>query len=347
MKNGAIYTMVFIVNWDKLLPQILYSNPYEDNIIVNIGVEPVCCMKIEILDGERSIGTFVSQRLSFNGNGAVFLGVSWDEEEIKLQINMKDVKNHKCADIMNVSVIKENIIESDVYKDDNIYEICADWIKWRIERYSSPHIKSNRIAKTVEEQFVELSNNIKSLSEIYDATFNQHKEYLLPNLYTSLRSLLFWADDPRNRSYNPLLLRLAAFLQLPLPVYAVPNSPKKFEEAPPVIKEVLLILKNPMAFTHIRQQGQCIMDIQEWLNSRIYIDPNNNSEYKLRELIRDSANIWGAHSDEGIPVVLDYMRKTKIISDEVILIILKNAVEVTIDSGMFVLKNYPNNSSHN
>lgn len=83
------------------------------------------------------------------------------------------------------------------------------------------------------------------------------------------------------------------------------------------------------------------MDIQEWLNGCIYNNRGNGSlEYKLKDLVCESANIWGSHSDEGIPIVLDNLKKMKVISDELVLNILKNVTEITIDSGLFVLRVY-------
>lgn len=340
MREGTICTRIRIVDWEKQPLQDLFNYPYGDSII-KISIEPVCHLKVKILEGVKEVWTFVSQKLHFEGNGSAVLYILWDQSGVRLLINMINVNDCKHAETLHIPIIDENIIESNIYERNNIYEKCADWMEWRIKRYSSSKIKSNRIAKTIEEQFIELDNCIKSLREFYDAIFNQHKKYLLPSLYSLLRSLLLWVDDPNNKNYNPLLLRLATFLRLPLPVYAMPSSMHKLEKNQGLFSKLSFILENPMASTRFQIKGQCIMDIQEWLNGCIYNNRGNGSlEYKLKDLVCESANIWGSHSDEGIPIVLDNLKKMKVISDELVLNILKNVTEITIDSGLFVLRVY-------
>ncbi len=79
-----------------------------------------------------------------------------------------------------------------------------------------------------------------------------------------------------------------------------------------------------------------IMDIQEWLEQPIIVDTEKDV-YKVKDLLFDSANSWGAHSDESVPFFLNRVKRIEVLSDEFLLNIIKNVTEVTIESGKFVL----------
>lgn len=79
-----------------------------------------------------------------------------------------------------------------------------------------------------------------------------------------------------------------------------------------------------------------LWDIQEWLEQPIIVDTEKDV-YKVKDLLFDSANSWGAHSDESVPFFLNRVKRIEVLSDEFLLNIIKNVTEVTIESGKFVL----------
>ena len=97
-----------------------------------------------------------------------------------------------------------------------------------------------------------------------------------------------------------------------------------------------VMFENQIASIDFKDDRFDIMDIQEWLEQPIIVDTEKDV-YKVKDLLFDSANSWGAHSDESVPFFLNRVKRIEVLSDEFLLNIIKNVTEVTIESGKFVL----------
>lgn len=90
-----------------------------------------------------------------------------------------------------------------------------------------------------------------------------------------------------------------------------------------------------MASTNQKDERMIIMDLQEWLSQPIIT--TKNKIYRVKDLLFDSANSWGAHNDQSIPFFLDKTRNINILSDNFLFILIKNISEVAIDLGKYII----------
>lgn len=232
---------------------------------------------------------------------------------------------------------------SSIYEDPTINEACKYWVEWRKEYCSPSVLRSSHVAKTLFQQLNELRDNIESLKVFYTEICINNRLHFFTNVYASLRSLLYWPDNldkKKKQNYKPLLYRLANSLELPLPVYANPillKSSDLNDGSLPI--GIVSAQNNPMASTTNKFPQYIIIDIQEWLNRVIFAD-SDGLEYSLKKLLFDSANSWGAHSDEDIPEKLDMLRQTTIMSNPITHSLILNILEIVISLGIVILSKH-------
>ena len=336
MKEGTIIQAIGINDWENQTGGDFTNIPYEDSII-KISIAPPKHFTIQIYENKKLIHKFVSQPISFKNNGMVFMVIKWDEVSgITFRLEDKQIADSSKQNAIEITPVNLNVKQAWVYKEPNIKDKCSKWIEWRKENFPNPQseIEKDEILKDKEEQVEELRDQIMALIDLYYSVFISNKRYLLSCIYSLLRALLFWPKTSNKRKiYKPLLIRIAGFENLPLPVYAIPSK-LGIEKSDELVPHVMF--ENQIASIDFKDDRFDIMDIQEWLEQPIIVDTEKDV-YKVKDLLFDSANSWGAHSDESVPFFLNRVKRIEVLSDEFLLNIIKNVTEVTIESGKFVL----------
>lgn len=336
MKEGTFIQTFGINDWENQTVRDFTNIPYEDSII-KISIAPPKHFTIQIYENTKLIHKFVSQPISFKTNGMVFMVIKWDEVSgITFILEDKQIADSSNQNAIEITPINLNAKQAWVYEEPNIEDKCSKWVEWRKNNFPNPQseTKKDEILKDKEEQIKELQDKILALIELYYCVFRFGKKYLLSCVYSLLRALLFWPETSRKKNiYKPLLIRIAGFENLPLPVYAIPSK-LRIEKSDELVPHVMF--ENPIASIDFKDDRFDIMDIQEWLEQPIIIDIEKDV-YKVKDLLFDSANSWGAHSDESVPFFLNRVKRIEVLSDEFLLNIIKNVTEITIESGKFVL----------
>lgn len=313
MKEGTIIQAIGINDWENQTGGDFTNIPYEDSII-KISIAPPKHFTIQIYENKKLIHKFVSQPISFKNNGMVFMVIKWDEVSgITFRLEDKQIADSSKQNAIEITPVNLNVKQAWVYKEPNIKDKCSKWIEWRKENFPNPQseIEKDEILKDKEEQVEELRDKIMALIDLYYSVFISNKRKI----------------------YKPLLIRIAGFENLPLPVYAIPSK-LGIEKSDELVPHVMF--ENQIASIDFKDDRFDIMDIQEWLEQPIIVDTEKDV-YKVKDLLFDSANSWGAHSDESVPFFLNRVKRIEVLSDEFLLNIIKNVTEVTIESGKFVL----------
>lgn len=346
MKEGTIIQAIGINNWESQTGGDFTNIPLEDGII-KISIDLPQHFTIQIYENAELIHKFVSQPISFKTNGIVRMVIKWDEVSgVELRLEDKQIVDSSNQNTIEITPVNLNFKQAWVYKEPNIKDKCSKWIEWRKENFLNPQseTKKDEILKEKEEQIEELRDKIIALIDLYYLVFICNRKHLLSCIYSLLRALLFWPKTSNKKNiYKPLLIRIAGFENLPLPVYAIPSK-LETEKSDKLIPHVMF--ENQIASIDFKDDRFDIMDIQEWLEQPIIVD-TEKGVYKVKDLLFDSANCWGAHSDENVPFFLNKVKRIEVLSDEFLFNIIKNITEVTIESGKFLLNNINTNETAN
>lgn len=149
----------------------------------------------------------------------IFYGLSNDGKSITLYLNGERVM--EVSQGILVFALEQFYAEPGNKGPRPITE--SDLSPWIIRRSSTFKLKQETSEQfrilDVEEQKQQLSKRIVALEDLLKA-YQSGKSYFLEDITANLRSLIFYKVKSGN--YDPLLLRLAAFNNLPLPIYLFP-----------------------------------------------------------------------------------------------------------------------------
>ena len=163
--------------------------------------------------------------------------------------------------------------------------------------------------------------------------------------------MVYWDFYPNGKlkpSYNPLLLRLAAKVELPLPVFSPPdawNTPNSIVERLPM----RLMVSNSTPTIVMYRQGLELMDLQQWLTHRICTQYFNNAvtaeggKEDAKGVIAMIANtIGGAHYDEAVPKLVDGLLSIGSDGYTFLRDFLLSTAKTIVELGMYLLSIYNN-----
>ena len=175
-------------------------------------------------------------------------------------------------------------------------------------------------------QLVDITDSIKDLIDLINKGKKQHIVHLL----SSLRSLIYYRD--RSSNYDPLLLRLAAYNEVGLPVYT-------HELFPDVSLDESSFSISPHAKSLPSSFNTKMIDFQNYLES-----PFINIDGKLLSLLDFIGNAAttksAAHFDQRIPRVIGAFDNIPVLHNITIFDrTIINLALLVIDMAQIVLKN--------
>jgi hypothetical protein len=301
--------------------------------------------------GEETVGSYDTLPIEVIGDGPAIVIMMWDGPSISMYINGQILKSLQEAEAETFAVDTRDRerIGRGVFSFNNpeAKKRCKDWMDWRKQRYANPkqQAKKDRRLKSTAEQSKELQNAIVALSDLVGLV-STGKLHLLADIATRLRALVYWDDKPRSQ-YNPLLLRMAGRLALPLPVFAYPDS----------VTDLDIGDGGPQPVYHFKGYGatvqqtnpkQELMDIQEWLESPAQIErfgdlllgttDGAKRTMTVKEVVLESSTIFGtAHYDDDVLESLDRLRRIKATEVEMLAMFLISVASTVVGLGRFVL----------
>ena len=336
MKEGTIIFTVGVQNWSFIEDYLIIENNYNENKIQIIKYNDR--LKVVLWENNYQIYTFITQPLVFTNDSGDMIGmIGWKNKKISfLIINGKDIESSDCSDVLICSFGKIEQEEQVSFLSPDANEKCAVWMNWRKDHFSVlKKTQKDEISKSIEEQVKELEDSIKALDHLYNEVFINHNDYLFSSIYAQLRTLLFWPDR-NNKNYEPLLIRIAGFYDLPLPIYSKPKESHDKNTINLVVSGRSFELSYNIAEVDRKQVNWDLIDMQEWLDSCI-IYKDIGSNYRLKDFIFDLSNKWGAHNDQGLPGDIYIMKNSIAYNSNSIKSIVENITKNTIKMGEYVL----------
>lgn len=276
---------------------------------------------VVVQDQNHIFSKFESQRIRFGTNADRIITYIWSKENATLKIDNQLISSFKSKEIFQMSDKSMNSTVEETSLDSTLNPQIEKWINWRKARFIDgikvPVANTDRRDKSEAEQVHELLDVANNLEDIFN-NWISGKSYLIMSILSILRSLLCHKIVEKNvnrTTYNPLLLRVASYRSLPLPVYARPVK----EDIPENILE--LLSKNTLSHLTINEatltktsNNQILMDFQEWLNGEVIISYGDKKPffYSINQILLDSSNTLGAsHFDTNVPLKLDFLKNAK------------------------------------
>jgi hypothetical protein len=243
------------------------------------------------------------------GGKAVFT-VTWNNGQIQVRINGQPVPAVSMGtEPLHLDPPLPVVAEQALGHPDAIQK-CSQWIQWRQSQLAvKRHARYDRRTKTTEEQVNELRAAIATVQHLCFA-IQAGEMFLVLSLATTLRSLLFWK---KGSQYDPLLLRLAAIQDLPLPTFAFP----RWAARPSIIDQANYHLIPDIASLNRKYPGQELMDIQDALLNSVQIQRTQTvgsrkptvDTLTALDLVTQTANMMGtAHFDPDVGLALDRLQ---------------------------------------
>lgn len=271
-------------------------------------------LEVAVTSEEREIAPLMTQPLRPVGVGVCVCVASWDDGGgIELRLNGASVL--PASDTSEASrEIPLRPLRGDfgypkytdklAFDEPRVKERCAKWVERRKEAFAPAPItgKKNRVALSKDYQRRQMEGEVAHLATIlYEAKAKPSIESA-GQIAASLRKLVYW-PEPGKGTYrasasnsNPLLLRLAAGAELPLPVYGMANmSEANLSYESGTLFYGLAVSLHP-------SDDLCeLQDLQEWLSTpvvREFQEGNIARRITPRELIHWCASQQGgAHWD--------------------------------------------------
>ena len=256
------------------------------------------------------IDSFISQPVELNSSEGrfVIVEIAWDEQTFDFRINGQTVLEDTPGIAPLVLPLQQTVIPENSTSHRNAVSCCSKWIQNRRTKFahtSTP--RPTRRPKTLEEQAIDLRTATLRMKHLQQGVIAGH-HHLLGTLAGEMRACVYWQKDAQpDRSYDPLLLRMASRADLPLPVFYVPEVPR-----PAVVNDAILHhipANGPRVLRQFKTDEIC--DLQQSLkNTILRLGPAPGRTITGIELIAELAHTMGAaHYDPEASEFLDVLQQ--------------------------------------
>jgi hypothetical protein len=306
-------------------------------------------LRLQVTNGGVAALNWTSQPIDFGGNGLILIAAIWGSAKTGIHVNGVSLFSAEMTeDVHRIETGADVMDATPSWHQPHKNDACAEWIAWRRKRFSSERRmpRRGRRLKSIQEQVTELRRAARSTADIANLVLQGHT-HLLGHLATELRALLFW----NGRSYDPLLLRLAARKGLALPMFAVTEK-----ESPPFIDGLVAHVRRGMPSHTKLLPVHILIDLQAWLMTTAVSEPAVADESSATDLQHMSVidviagiadTLGAAHYDQDTPTALDLLRSIGGPNGSEIVSTIIEAARVVVPLCVYVADEFPVTSPPN
>jgi hypothetical protein len=309
MSEGTVpFVLVLPHPWPPAESVILHRQPFEA-VTFELNARFDGKISLTVTDTNYSnVRKFISQPIEVLGSRPrpTTLILFWDSSRCWLRMSGQDlladadrVPSFRLPALLALPIGKS-------FDEPNAHSVCQPWITRRATKFAAPRIpKPNRHAKTINEEVADLQNSVARIDDLRNLVVGG-KKHMLGTLAGELRASVYWKREAGpERSYNPLLLRMASKSDLALPVFSVPSGPE-----PPIISEAIFsFVPNIPRLERLFPTDE-LSDLQEWLSGTVMrVGPSPGKLLTAKEVILElSVTMGAAHYDEDASDFLELMK---------------------------------------
>jgi hypothetical protein len=335
MLQGSIFSVVRFPVELKLTEDFVLLSSKICSSFLTLSVTLGKHLRLVIQDEKNAtILYYTTQPIKVLGEGSMLVAIIWAGQKANIWINGVELKHGTDVpfEFIEINTQREKLDESLLSFD---HPDAKAKCQGRINQRKNLILKDNLNGrlKSIEEQVGELKNSIFFLEDAVNRISCGQRHYY-SKLAVELRALICLGKD-----YKPLLLRLAALYEMPLPIFSLPKD----KDIPDCIKKADSHYKSYDINIYKKYHNHELMDFQDWLDfDCIIINPNKLDEKikhrKNREVISDIANTFGAHYDNLVPPVVDLIDQMRMGDTNVLISFLIETANIVIELGKYVLK---------
>jgi hypothetical protein len=250
-------------------------------------------------DGEDFIG---SKILNINDNRFAHIIVVKNNDSITIYLNGEkifEIQDSKIIHLIEEIELKIHYLEKQIIRED-----LSEWVEKRKATFKIKIDTSDKYEIIpIKEQEKQLDKAVTSLEKLIALSISDEGLYI-EHILSSLRALLFFKEKSSN--YDPLLLRLAAYKEIVLPIWVNPY----FSE----INDTTLLSISCPASINITGSNFKMIDFQEYLESNI-IQSSGELLTPLQFIESSSTSRSTAHFDQRVPKTITNIDKVPILNN--------------------------------
>ena len=268
-----------------------------------------------------------TQPIALSGPGWAIMIATWNAGSAQIHVGGEPLLSNESGGGAHklVRTTEHQPGAEPAWKDPDAPSACARWVQWRTKNLGIPKKTParGRREKALIDQVQELRRASQILHDL-SALVQLGRTHLLGHLAAELRALTYW----NGRSYDPLLLRLAARAVVPLPIYVIADTPSPLEG------EMSIHVRRGEASIVKQIPTQVVVDLQDWLESKLLSERGASGagqgtverlrHLTVKDLIAGVANTLGAaHYDQDMPRAVQNLAQVEgPIADEVTVVLL-------------------------
>jgi hypothetical protein len=259
---------------------------------------------IGIHDGQSR---FNGPRLSgLENHPWVCFDLSKDQSKVTLYLNGTMMLGIDGAEIV-YNLEEFDIPPSDPSRVRPIVQDLSEWVKKRESMFKMKVATTDDyIILDANKQAEQLQHRVQALEDLLQS-FREGKDYFFDDILANLRVLVFYKQG--SKSYDPLLLRIAAFKQLTLPVYVIPDDEHLIEPLIDSTEDMPRFAGFSLAMPYPEIPCVKMVDLQDFLEKPVMF--YEGQFLSPLELIEKAATKQStAHFDQTVPQVIEGIRDT-------------------------------------
>ncbi len=314
-----------------------------DEMVVRMLFFPDRHIGLSVVDSSGGeIASGKTERVNLSGQGWVVLFVMWENGRAWCVAEERRLRDWTEGGSEPVLVVTQPDITGpiDSFIDPAATRVCHNALTKRVNWWASAPARSGHRQLSIEEDVNALRRALQLLGS-HLTLFRAGHAIHISDLRNDLRLLIVFVMQPGKsipkNSYKPLLLRVAARLRLPLPVYVRTELDPR---ALPRDAQVLIQYDSPS----IRQRPwQGLQDLQDWLTFEMHVDSSAGAgaRHTNASFIAELANkLGGAHYDDAMPEALGARQASTIQGTSAVDIFLVEAGDTVLALGRYVLDVY-------
>jgi hypothetical protein len=300
-------------------------------------------LELEVTDGEEVTTSFKSSPVEIPDGTNIMVFIRWGEDGASISINGEEVPPTDAKRTSPHVVESESVQEQRAIGHSDAEVRCEKWIGRRKEEWGKPNDSrlpdgegDPRMLKSRSEQKGDLMRATSILMDDLQLVA-EGELYRLDVVLATLRSLLCWKGN-----HDPLLLRVASWEDLPLPVFSIDQSglaqemTEKLEEIAP---DSSFYFGMGGVSVRKRTPGHEIVDLQEWLDQPVIKGTDARNSVKNRDLIREHASTSSlSHYHEYIYQEADLSRNLSLFDKDQLTDYFFETGKATAELGRYVIE---------
>lgn len=273
---------------------------------------------------------FVSEVIVPVGRGFKRIITGWTDGGVWVQLGARQLMAaHLVESPFFLELAPRSDDQTKSYDDAAAEAACADEVARRRHRYR-PSAREDDVKKTLAAEVESLRRSVRALREDAARARNgeQHRE-------SAVRAALRELVVNLGASYAPLLFRVAARLDAPLPMYGATKS------KPPKVAEAVVFVAVGLFGTTKAMDGMELVDLEQWISRESFLGALVRARASsLAGVAADAANfLGGAHTAPSVPPMLDLLNRAQVgPAQSFLLRLLLDLADVVVDLGEFVLR---------